>query len=448
MKLRAHLARVARQSLLIFTIGTLFFLNGAALRQRFPSDVNSRRSVSEPRVNEMQFYATTVSGLEHILASEIKQLSRAKNIRVEKGGVFFSGDKQTALEGLLWLRTSLRLMQMVTEGRAETKDDLYALCSTVDWTAMIDPSSTIKCDTTVGATTAELSHTHFTSLTVKNAIVDQFRTKTGARPSVDIKDPDLSVLLYLHKGWATLYKVWSGDSSMHKRGYRDVVHVAALRETTAAALVMASEWSPEKQPLCDPMCGSGTIAIEAAFIATNTAPGLIKYGHSQDGMRQLPRSLKWSHTTDAEWDQVWTEADKVDKRKQFIEEKQPVIAVANDIHPGAIEIALRGAEMAGVSSLIDFTCNDIASYSPKISPNFILTNPPWDIRLEGADESWRKLGGFVRAHTPDESSTILWALSGNPEVMKGLEMRPSHHIPIRGAARDMRFIRYDFTQNI
>ena len=445
MRPRAYLERITRQSLLIIIIGTLFFLNGAALRQRSSADVNSRRSVSEPRAKEMQFYATTVSGLEHILASEIKRLSFAKNIRVEKGGVFFSGDKQTALEGLLWLRTSLRLMQLVTEGRAETKDDLYALCSTVDWTAMMDHSSTIKCDTTVGATTAELSHTHFTSLTVKNAIVDQFRTKTGARPSVDIKDPDLSVLLYLHKGWATLYKVWSGDSSMHKRGYRDVVHVAALRETTAAALVMASEWSPGKQTLCDPMCGSGTIAIEAAFIATNTAPGLIKYGHSQDNLRQLTRSLKWSHTTDAEWDQVWTEADRADKRKQFIEEKRPLIAVANDIHPGAIEIGLRGAEMAGVGPLIDFSCNDITSYTPRIITNFILTNPPWDIRLEGADESWRKLGGFVRANTPDESSTVLWALSGNPDVMKGLEMKPSHHIPVRGAARDMRFIRYDFT---
>jgi putative N6-adenine-specific DNA methylase len=440
------LSRLMRNSFLASIFGTLLIFKGEALRQRSPIDTRERRSPSDFKAKEKQFYATTVSGLENILASEIQQLSRARNIRVEKGGVFFTGDKQTALEGLLWLRTSLKLMEKVTEGTAETKDDLYSLCTSVDWTSMIDQDSTIKCDTTTGVTTAELSHTHFTSLTVKNAIVDQFRRQTGVRPSVDTKDPDLSVLLYLHKGWATLYKVWSGDASMHKRGYRDVVHVAALRETTAAALVIASEWSPDRQLLCDPMCGSGTIAIEAAFIATSTAPGLIKYGHSQDNTRQLPHALKWSKTTDAEWDDVWSVADKEDKREQFRAEGRPAVAIANDIHPGAIELANRGAEIAGVGGLIDFSCTDIAAYTPAISPNFILTNPPWDIRLEGADESWRKLGGFVRAHTPVECTTVLWALSGNPEVMNGLEMRPSHYIPIRGAARDMRFIRYDYTQ--
>ena len=428
-----------RRIFLTIFCGELFFYSGFALRQR------ASRATSEPRAKEHHFYATTVSGLETILAAEIKQLTRASNIRVEKGGVFFSGDQVTALEGLLWLRTPLKLMERVIEGRAETKDDLYALCNSVDWTSMIDQDCTIKCDTTTGVTTAELSHTHFTSLTVKNAIVDQLRYKTGSRPNVDIKDPDLSILLYLHKGWATLYKVWSGEASMHKRGYRDVVHVAALRETTAAALVIASGWKPSGQLLCDPMCGSGTIAIEAAFIATNTAPGLIKYGNSNDNTKQLPRSLRWSHTSMAEWDAVWSTANQADKRAQYIEEKRPLIAIANDIHPGAIELATRGAEMAGVSSLIDFSCSDIGKYSPQAESNFILTNPPWDVRLEGADESWKKLGTFVRENTKEESATVLWALSGNPEVMKGLEMKASHHIPIRGAARDMRFIRYDYS---
>ena len=442
MKCPTYISFMFRRIIFTIILGELYLYSGFAVRQRAPSE--SRRASSDSRIKEKHFYATTVSGLENILASEIKQLSHASNIRVEKGGVFFTGSKETALEGLLWLRTSLRLMEAVTEGRAETKDDLYSLCSSVDWTSMINQDSTIKCDTTVGVTTQELSHTHFTSLTVKNAIVDQFRSKTGSRPSVDIKDPDLSILLYLHKGWATLYKVWSGDASMHKRGYRDVVHVAALRETTAAALVIASGWQSASQLLCDPMCGSGTIAIEAAFIATNTAPGLLKYGCSDDTSKQIPRALSWSQISTMEWDNVWGEANKADRRAQYIAEKRPLIAVGNDIHPGAIELAVRGAEMAGVGSLVDFTCSDIDSFHPQVEPKFILTNPPWDIRLEGADESWRKLGGFVRTHTREDSDTVLWALSGNPDVMKGLEMKASHHIPIRGAARDMRFIRYDF----
>jgi 23S rRNA G2445 N2-methylase RlmL len=222
----------------------LSFGFGHALRERITSRVSSRAASSKPKIEQKNFYATTVSGLENILAKEISGLKGARNIRVESGGVFFTGESYTALEGLLWLRTPLRLMEMVLEGRAETKSNLYALCSSVDWTSIIDQDSTIKCDTTTGVTTAELSHTHFTSLTVKNAIVDQFRSKTGSRPSVDTNDPDLNILLYLHRGWATLYKVWSGDMSMHKRGYRDIVHAAALRETTAAALVIASGWKP------------------------------------------------------------------------------------------------------------------------------------------------------------------------------------------------------------
>jgi putative N6-adenine-specific DNA methylase len=422
------------------------FSFGNAVRERITSRVSSRLASSKPKIEQKNFYATTVSGLENILAKEISTLKGAGNIRVESGGVFFTGESHTALEGLLWLRTPLRLMEMVIEGRAETKSNLYALCSSVDWTSMIDQDSTIKCDTTTGVTTAELSHTHFTSLTVKNAIVDQFRSKTGSRPSVDTNDPDLNILLYLHRGWATLYKVWSGDMSMHKRGYRDVVHAAALRETTAAALVIASGWKPDEQLLCDPMCGSGTIAIEATFISTNTAPGLIRYGHSEDRKRQIPRALKWSHTSVGQWDDIWNEANKADKRVEFAKEGRPVIVIANDVHPGAIDLANKGALAAGVDQLIDFSNKDIEKFKPKKESKFILTNPPWDVRLEGADESWRKLGGFVRSQTTDDRATTLWALSGNPSVMKSLVMTPSHHIPIRGNARDMRFIRYDYTQ--
>jgi 23S rRNA G2445 N2-methylase RlmL len=113
---------------------------------------------------------------------------------------------------------------------------LVSYCNSVDWKAIIDPSFSIKCDSIIGQSTGDLSHTHFSALTVKNAIVDQFRAETGSRPSVDLEHPDVSILLYLHRGDATLYKVWSGEVSMHKRGYREVIHRAALRETSAAGM--------------------------------------------------------------------------------------------------------------------------------------------------------------------------------------------------------------------
>lgn len=197
---------ISRISVQVILLITFAFVLG--IRQTTKSRIFQSPKIS--KIAERQFYITTVSGLENILANEISQLSNAKNIRIEKGGVFFTGDSKTAIEGLFWLRTSLKLMEKVIEGQVESKDDLYALCSSVDWTAMIDQDSTIKCDTTIGIASPELSHTHFTSLTLKNSIVDQFRNKLGVRPSVDIVNPDLSILLYLHAGYATLYRVWSG----------------------------------------------------------------------------------------------------------------------------------------------------------------------------------------------------------------------------------------------
>jgi 23S rRNA G2445 N2-methylase RlmL len=192
-----------------------------------------RRTASSGR----RFFATTVQGLEHVLAKEVSQLTSVQDVKTQKCGVSFSGDDMTVLEGLMHLRTPLKLMETVVEGRdVTTKEDLYDLCASYDWAKLLDQRTTLKCDAVLGSVPQSLCHTHFCALTVKNAITDQFMDRYGSRPSVDIEDPDLPLLMYLHKGKATVYKVWSGDRSMHKRGYRQTVHKAALRETTAASL--------------------------------------------------------------------------------------------------------------------------------------------------------------------------------------------------------------------
>ena len=147
------------------------------------------------------------------------------------------------VEALLWLRSSLKLMEKVSQSSSQlnSREDLYSwILSCTSWNRMITPHQTLKVDTVLGQDNVpDLSHTHFTALTIKNAIVDQFRqgSADGLRPSVDLEDPDLPLLLYLHRGRGVLYRVWSGERSMHKRGYRpNVVHKASLRENTAAAL--------------------------------------------------------------------------------------------------------------------------------------------------------------------------------------------------------------------
>jgi hypothetical protein len=187
-----------------------------------------------------QFFATTVSGMEPILAKELQALPDVSSIKTGKSGVEFQGSIRTGLEGLLWLRTPLKLMEKVSvANRVTSKNSLHEwIHACAPWDEMITPQNTLKCDAILGReNSVELSHSHFTALTVKNAIVDQIRDKLDNRPSVDLLDPDLPLLLYLHRGKGTLYRVWSGEHSMHKRGYRpDVTHKAALRETTAAAM--------------------------------------------------------------------------------------------------------------------------------------------------------------------------------------------------------------------
>lgn len=190
---------------------------------------------------KINFFATTPFGLERTLANEIRCLNGVENLNQGKGSVSFDGTISTGLEALLWLRTPLKLMErMSTNNNIKSKNALYDWIASHNWQNIIKPHQTLKCDTILGQDIcSELNHSHFTSLTIKNAIVDQLRASNteGLRPSVDTEDPDLPLSLYLHRAKGTLYRVWSGETSLHKRGYRpDIVHKAALRETTAAAL--------------------------------------------------------------------------------------------------------------------------------------------------------------------------------------------------------------------
>ena len=189
---------------------------------------------------QYDYFATTVDGLEKVLADEIVALPDVVSVEPSKCGVHFSGSKRTGLSGIMNLRTSLKLMELIGDhDHIATKDDLVRFVDDIDWSLMIDTNETVKVDTVQGLNLPpDLTHSFFTSLTVKNAIVDQFRLRFGDRPGVSLDNAGLPLVLYLHRSTASLYRVWSGCSSMHKRGYREdlTVHKAALRETTAAAM--------------------------------------------------------------------------------------------------------------------------------------------------------------------------------------------------------------------
>ena len=173
------------------------------------------------------FFVSTVSGLEAILEKEIKQLPGVRDIVRGKTGVSFSGDSSTGLAAVLWLRSALRVLEVIgySDNGVETKDNLYDFSYSLNWGQYLEPQSTFKCDTIFGEIGPEFNHNHFTSLTMKNALVDWFRTKSGVRPSVDTNDPDVSLLLYLHRGSATIYRAWSGEGTIYTKRNCHLVNI-------------------------------------------------------------------------------------------------------------------------------------------------------------------------------------------------------------------------------
>jgi 23S rRNA G2445 N2-methylase RlmL len=235
----------------ILPIVLTFQLCHRSFRPSFRPSFSSLQQSRLQQASERSFHVTTIEGFEKQLADEIRsKVEDAVYIKLQKRGVSFTGTARSGFQAILWLRTALKCMEKIENPIAQkdesmsisTKDDLYDYIKQFNWLSMIHFKQTLKCDTIFGSSNSEtLTHSHFTSLTVKNAIIDQFRDYyhvDNKRPSIDLVDPDLPLLLYLHKNQPFLYRVWSGESSMHKRGYRSdaTIHKASLRETTAAGM--------------------------------------------------------------------------------------------------------------------------------------------------------------------------------------------------------------------
>jgi putative N6-adenine-specific DNA methylase len=474
------------------------------------------------------FYATCSRGIEPILLKEVSALPEVKSVKQARLGVFFEGTTKCGFSALMNLRTSLKLMERIDtstsnsneggEGQVRSPQALYDYCyDSVDWPALIDPhSTTFSVSVTLGQAVAQdLTHSHFSALTVKDAIVDRVQqdqqdrqaAAAGApgrgcdgtnadaananailRPSVDRYDADVPISVYLHRDTAAVYRVLSGASSMHKRGYRgEAIHKAALRESTAAALILATGWrgqgggnsNPQEQGLlCDPMGGGGTLCIEAALIAADTAPGLIRYATAapkacrwpdlqqqdqEEGVLITPHGGEKGSSSPqsgaAAWEEVVAEARSRDKRAAG-----PVVVHYNDVHAGAVHLARESARGAGVSHMIAFHTGDISEYAGSCSSTgvVIVTNPPWDRRLQGgAEESWDLLNSFARSqkeqrrrlHKNDDANDandaneeqpcVMYCLAGEPALLKRLDcMRPVSNLALETGGVEMRFVKF------
>ena len=416
----------------------LLLVNAAYSALGILSDTTARRS----------FYATCSQGVAPILAGEITKLPEVDNLKQVKSGVFFTGTTKSGYSALMNLRTSLRLMEQVNVGEEGDSDHLidspqglYDYCfDKIKWEEILGPDLTFSVSMSLGKEVPqELTHSHFSALTIKDALVDRILDKFDERPSVDKREPLVPIMSHLHKGQLSVYRCWSGGSSLHKRGYRgDTIHKAALRETLGAAIVLASNWNGDDGTiLLDPMGGSGTVCIEAALIACDTAPGLIRYG------KRLPVPCAWPdlrERSESEWEEVVAEAREKDKRQEMSREKK--IIQYNDFHEGSIDLAEEASERAGVYDMIDFSSSpcDVAHLEPPSSKFQVTTNPPWDRRLhEDAEESWDGLRAFLERAT---AAADVYCLAGEPSLVRRLGLKPRSNLALHVGEVEMILIKF------
>jgi 23S rRNA (guanine2445-N2)-methyltransferase / 23S rRNA (guanine2069-N7)-methyltransferase len=318
-----------------------------------------------------RYAATCPKGVEHLLAEELRALG-ADEVRDARAVVTFSGPLDVAYRACLWSRLASRVLLTMGEFPAATAEELYAGVAALPWERHVPAEGTLAID--VNGTTSGLTHTKFTAQKAKDAVVDRVRERFGTRPSVDLERPDVRLNIRLHKERATLSLDLSGEP-LHQRGYRmpGEQAEAPLKENLASAVLVRAGWpeiAVKGGALVDPMCGSGTLLIEGAMMASDQAPGLLRDHWGFTG---------WLGHDDDAWHALLDEADE---RAEAGRETLPVIS-GSDSDPAAIAIAVACAKRAGFGSVIALEIREIAELAPPAgaTPGLVVTNPPYGVRL-------------------------------------------------------------------
>lgn len=313
-------------------------------------------------------FASTARGLEELLKTELENLG-AQHVQVVQGGVHFEGDTRLIYQSLMWSRLASRIMLPLNECKVYSDLDLYMGVQAIDWTEIFNPGATFAVH--FSGLNEEIRNSQYGAMRVKDAIVDSFTRKNMERPNVDREQPDMRINVWLNKETAHIALDLSGDG-LHLRGYRDRAGLAPMKETLAAAVVMRSGWQPGT-PLLDPLCGSGTLLIEAAMLATDRAPGLHRGHWGFSGWAQHDEEL---------WKEVKAEA-QTRARRGLADYGSRFYGSDNDAR--VIDIARSNARRAGVGELIDFNVKDVAQLTnplPEGPHGTVLSNPPYGERLE------------------------------------------------------------------
>jgi len=366
--------------------------------------------------------ATTMFGLEEVLATELKNLG-AQDVETGVRNVSFVGDKGFMYKANIALRTAIRILKPIKRFKVFDEDDLYKKIQQIEWERYMSVDSTFAIGAVVNSKNFT-TNSHYISLKSKDAIADYFRHKYHKRPNVDVKHPDLKIHVHIQKDLCSISLDSSGDS-LHKRGYRNLTNIAPINEVLAAGLVLLSGYTGDCN-FIDPMCGSGTILIEAAMIANNIPANINR------------KEFGFENWDDYDEDLFFTIQESLLKKIRSSHFK----IMGFDKAPSAVRKAKENVENANLTEFIGVHhVNFFNSMKEVFGKTTILFNPPYGERLDiDINEFYKNIGDTLKNGYPD--STV-WFITSNKEAIKNVGLRTSKRIPLKNGDLDCVYVRYD-----
>lgn len=367
------------------------------------------------------FFASAPRGLEPLLAGELAALG-ARNSAAVPGGVAFSGDWRSCYAANLWSRLASRVLWRVAEFDYRSEDDLYEAARKVDWPRLFDVGCKLRVN--VSAQKSPLTSLDFATLRIKDAVCDRFRDSLGSRPSVDRANPDVRVHAFLDATHATLYLDTSGEP-LFKRGWRAGAGEAPLRENLAAGIVMLSGWQPE-EPLLDPMCGGGTLLVEAAAMARGRAPG----ANRRFGFEKL-KAFDLN---------LWKKVKHEERKTQTPSSKLQIYGSDND--PRALNDARRNLAGAGVERWVRLERADILQRAAPAAAGVMIANPPYGERIGSKDELAAFYPELGHALKKNYAGWRCHFFTADLRMQKLIRLQPARRVPLYNGALECRLFEF------
>ncbi|MCR5644149.1 MAG: methyltransferase [Prevotella sp.] len=371
-----------------------------------------------------EIIAKTFMGLESVLAKELTQLG-ANDVQIGRRMVSFTGDKELLYRANFQLHTAIRILKPIAHFRALSAEDVYNEVMKMDWSQYLDLDKTFAVDAVVFS--EEFRHSKFVSYKVKDAIVDQFREKTGKRPNISVSNPDLRLHIHIAdvapgESSCTLCLDSSGES-LHRRGYRQESVEAPLNEVLAAGIILMTGWEGECD-FIDPMCGSGTLPIEAALIARNMAPGLFRKEFAFE---------KWPDFDAELFDRIYNDDSQEREFTHHI--------YGYDIEMKAVNTARLNVKAAGLSDCITIDQKDFKDFTHPAEKSIIVTNPPYGERISTPDllGTYKMMGERFKHEFQGNDA---WVLSYREECFDQIGLKPSLKTPLYNGSLECELRKY------